>query len=456
MRRILVLLALMVALVAVAAPASAQDAIQVTSNKFTNNFRQNLLFELEAQSGAKITQIALQVQLDGLCAGSRQVPTFTPDSKIQATYEWRLGQNYLPPGVTGQYWWTLQDEAGGQLSTAKQPFRVDDPNHKWQKLSNDRLALYWYAGGDSFGKALFDRGVTAMDYLEKDTGVKTDRQIQIFIYGNRNDFFRALEPGATEWTGGRAFPDHSIVLINVDPASLEWGKNATTHELTHQVIHRVVQDTCGGMGNLSMPHWMDEGLAVYYENPGSADPQFSGPVRRAIQNDTLVPLRTLTGSFPADPSAANLAYGQSWSVVDFMIRHYGREKLSSLLAAFKAGGHYDDIFMRVLGVDSDGLEAAWRKDIGAKPRAVPTRSTGQATAFPTFSLSTDPFVAPTSAPSPATATPGPVAVNATPVPSGPPASSSGGPLAPVTNLCGGVVGLVVLGLIGVTLQRRRR
>lgn len=370
-----------------AASAYSENGISVSSNKFTNAFPKNLVFELDAQSSNKITEIALLTQIDEIPSSGRQLPEFSSDLKVSAKYEWNLARNYLPPGVNGQYWWVVRDSAGNQLQTPKQPFRVDDSSHQWKIAANDKLALYWYAGGDAFGQALFDRAIESMKSLGQDTCVTVNRSIQIWIYGNRADFFRALEPGATEWTGGRAYPDHAIVMINVEPNQLEWGKGATAHELTHQVIHQRIRSA---LGDLSMPHWVDEGLAVYYEGtPGQVDSQFSGPLNSAIRNDTLVPVRSLTGSFPADSRAAELAYGESWSVVDFIFRHYGRGKMAELLQGFKTGGFYDDIFKQVLGVDTDGLEAEWRKDIGAKPRAISTRPATTPTAFPTFSLSTD-------------------------------------------------------------------
>lgn len=462
MKRLFALLALAMALaILTGGTVSADSPITVSNNKFVNNFRKDMSFSVEAQSSAKITNVNLTIQITGVSSSTSQLPTFTPDTKVQATYTWNLNQNYLPPGVFGQYWWTIKDSAGNQLTTDKQDFRVDDPTQKWQKLSNDRLALYWSQGGQSFGQSLFDKGNQAMDLLQKDTGVTVDHQIQIFIYGNRNDFFNALDPGASEWTGGRAFPEYSEVLINIEPSNLQWGLGATTHELTHQVIHQRVK---GPLGDLSLPHWMDEGIAVYYEDPGKIDSQFSVPLRRAIQNDTLATLRSLNSNFPADSAAANLAYGESWSVVDFIYRYYGKEKMAALLSEMKTGGFYDDIFQKVLGVDTDGLENQWRKDVGAKPRAVATRSNAAPTAFPTFGLSSDSTPVPssggstTSSSAVPTATPQPVAVAATPAPAGqsqsqqrPPSS----PANPVSTFCGGVFGIVALGVL-VGIVRRRK
>ncbi|MBI3914472.1 MAG: hypothetical protein HY327_09870 [Chloroflexi bacterium] len=426
---------------AFAFPARAEGVIAVTANKFTNNFPTRLLFQIAARSPARISKIALTVQVDGQTSSSRYLPEFTPDVQVDTSYEWNIQRNYVPPGVSGQFWWMLQDDAGNQLQTPKQNFRVEDSAQTWQKLANNKLAFYWYAGGDGFGRGLFDRAVEAISYLEKDTGVTVDQQVQIWIYGNRADFFRALGPGARDWTGGRALPEYGIILINVEPGALEWGKAATAHELTHIIIHERIR---GPLGSISMPQWMDEGLAVYYETiPNKLDGQFSGPLKRAIDSNTLLSLRSISGNFPSNGNDASLAYGEGFSVVDFIIRRYGASKLAQLLQAFKAGGDFDDIFKQVLNVDTDGLENLWRKDIGAKPREVAPRVRVAPSPMPTFGLSTDPFVAPSP-------TPQAVALNATPAPA--PASEPRAP-EPIVISCGNAFAFAALAFFGAMRAR---
>jgi hypothetical protein len=456
MQRFVTFLMLLIVMVsvtslAVAVPIQADSPITVTSNHFTDKFPTSLVYDLGVQSSAKITQVALVVQV-GDCVSNRYLPDFKPGNQVQATYTWDMQKNYMPPGTTGQFWWTIQDDAGNQLQSTKQPFRVDDPAFTWQKLSNDQLALYWYTGGADFGKALYDRGVKAIDFLQQQFAVKLDQQVQIFIYGNHSDLLKSLAVGAQEWTGGQDFPEYSIVLIGIAPTELDWGLGATAHELTHQVVHRAIQNGCSSLGSVSLPPLMDEGLAVYNENPGTADPQFTLAVRRAIQNNTIIPLRSLTSSFPADSNLANLSYGESWSFVDFLIRHYGNDKMGQFLTAVKAGGTIDDLMMKTYNLDLDGLEVEWRKDIGAQPRAIPTRNTSAPTAFPTFGLSTE--NTPIAGAASATATPQSVAVNATPVP--PPTSVPSAPANPVTNLCGGGFSFIALGILGVVLWKRKR
>jgi len=438
MKRVLILCLLVVVGVFSVAPVAADDAITITTSQFTGNFRKNLLFQVEAQSRADITQVELLVQFDGNAGNFRGSAKFDVSKQVRAVYDWNLEQRYLPPGVSGQFWWEIVDSAGNQKISAKQPFRIEDNRVKWQTLTEPRFALYWSGGSAEFGKAIFERAVRAMDALQKDTGVTIEHQLQIFLYDKRTDFLGALEPVVNNWVGGRAYTEYGITLINVSAADLDYGLVATPHELTHLIVHRKL----GDLGTVGLPRWFDEGLAMYYEFvPPALEPEYERLLKRAIQDDTLIPLRVLSGNFATDARQATLSYAQSFSVVDFIYRRYGKDKMTQILLEFQQGNGGDAVFRKVLGVDTDGLEAAWRQDIGAKPRAQVTRSAGAPTPFPTFGLSTDP-----------TLTPAPrVAGAATPVPTRAPRASGN----PISQFCGSVFGVIALGVLGSVLYRRR-
>lgn len=445
MKRVFFLMLVVMMLLLAVAPVAAEDAITITASEFTCNFRKELNFQVDAQSNAPITRVELVI--DFVETGSfRGSAKFDEGTRVRATYTWNLEQKYLPPGVTGQFWWEITDQAGNKKTSAKQPFRVEDNRFRWQTLSEPRFALYWYGGGASFGKAIFERAVSAMDALQKDTGVTVERQLQIFLYDKRADFLSALEPVVNDWVGGRAYTDHGITLIHVSANDLSFGLVATPHELTHLIIHRKL----GEIGTAGFPRWLDEGLAMYYEFvPPKLEPEYETMLKRAIQNDTLIPLRVLSGNFATDARQATLSYAQSFSVVDFIYRRYGKDKMTQMLLEFKKGNAFDDVFQRILGLDTDGLENVWRQDIGAKPRAIPTRAPLAPTAFPTFALSTDLTV-----PTPRRdATPAPTAIaraaTPAPVPTPAPRAASN----PLMQLCGGST-IVLGGVAGWAFYRR--
>ena len=59
----------------------------------------------------------------------------------------------------------------------------------------------------------------------------------------------------------------------------------------------------------------------------------------------------------------------TFSVVDFLVTHYGREKMLNTLSLLREGAATGAALSTVYGFDEIGLETAWRAHVGAKPLA---------------------------------------------------------------------------------------
>jgi hypothetical protein len=345
-------------------PALAQDAIQVTDQNWNFDFRDNVTFTLSAESSAEIIEADLFYRVVGQLATSRNDAEFTPGQAITA--EFIIDQtepgNYFPPGTDLEYWWKLVDANGNELKTERETITYTDDRVDWQSLEDERLTIYWYEGDEEFGQALFERANVALDTLETDIGIALENPIKIFIYANHNDLLSALSITAQEWTGGVAYTEYGVVIIGIHPRQLDWGLNAMTHEMTHLVIHQATDNPFSGL-----PNWLDEGIAVYNENRNQLDDDFKPLFDRAVANNELMTLRTLTSPFPGDPLLANLAYGQSGATVKFIVDTYGSDKMGELLSIFAEGAVYDEALMEALGVDTDGLDNAFRASLGLPP-----------------------------------------------------------------------------------------
>jgi hypothetical protein len=371
MRNRLALAALLLMLFSVTlSSALAQGGITVVTDEYETFFGETITFHVAAESESEIASIELYYKVGGFPATSRAYPEFEPGQTVEAEHEWDLVLNYTPPGSEIEYWWKIEDTAGNELKTEPASFTYEDERYDWLELSSDRIILYWYRGDDDFGQALLDRGLEALDQLSHDTGVIVERPVKIFVYGSHSDLLGALDQGAREWTGGRAFTDQGIVLIGISPGNLEWGKRATVHELTHVVIHQVTDTPLGGL-----PTWLDEGLAMYAE--GDLEPVYVAELNEAIESNTLISVRSISSSFSADSGLASLSYAESYSLVDFILDRYGEEKTSQLVDIFTEGAYYDDALQEALGVDTDGLEDAWRAWLGAPPRPTTAEATPQ-------------------------------------------------------------------------------
>jgi hypothetical protein len=197
-----------------------------------------------------------------------------------------------------------------------------------------------------------------------------------------------------------------------------------------------------------VPTWLNEGLAVFSE--GELDASSQTQLDNAIKDDELLSLRSLSVGFSEVPDKAYLSYSQSYSVVKFLIETYGQDKMTSLLTLLRDGNTTDAALQQTYGFDIDGLEDAWRKAIGAQPRAVSAQPTLQPT--PTFV----PTIVPVSGGSfiqQATPTPLPTSSSDEQSTETPPTTRTGPPLSLTLILLGMccmfllLVGIVVLGFI---------
>lgn len=352
--------------------AAAQEPIRVLDQSVEAAFRDHITFRVKLESDSPIKEVRLLYRVAGLPATARGDAQFEPGTSVEAVFTIDQRRDYLPPGSELSYWWRITNEAGDTLKTEPQTYLYMDDRHTWQTLSNERLTLYWYRGDGDFGEALFRQANHTLDQIENEAGVRVTRPVKIFIYGSHRDLLEAVEVGAHEWTGGQAFTEHGVIVINVSPNDLDFGLIAVPHELTHIVIDQATDNPYG-----DIPRWLDEGLAVYMS--GELDSPFRGYrslVALYAKQNRLMTLQTLSSSFPADPELANQAYAQSGLVVEFIIQNYGKEAMAKLLNIFAQGSLYDDALREALGMDTWELDNAWRKHIGASPLERPG-TTGQ-------------------------------------------------------------------------------
>ncbi|MEE8442620.1 MAG: peptidase MA family metallohydrolase, partial [Dehalococcoidia bacterium] len=376
----------------------------------------------------------------------------------QWTWDMRKGGSF-PPGATLRYRWTLQDTSGGIIETAEERYQVVDDRYPWQTMEQDMLALSWYEGNEAFASVLIDAAREAIDRLETSTGTRPLKPVRLFIYASAEDLQEALV-FPQEWTGGVSFTGFNIVAIGISPGSLAWGQRAMAHELTHVVLGQVTFNCFR-----DIPTWLSEGLATYNENASNEPLQdYTNALREAMTSKRLMSVRSLGGGFPTTQDAALLAYGESFSLVQYLTERHGAEKLGMLLEMFRSGNTTDTALQQVYGFDQDGLEKEWREFIGAAPMAAapPGRTpTPLSPAIPTFEPYTLSTPTPPSENATPEANPTPTAAEKPPPSEQPVGGTCSGGLPPAANAEGQELGAAALPLgplmlAGVAFGFRRR
>jgi hypothetical protein len=73
----------------------------------------------------------------------------------------------------------------------------------------------------------------------------------------------------------------------------------------------------------------------------------------------------LTGQFPTTYDGFFLAYAESTSAVDYLIRTHGQDALVALISSYADGRTDDEAFEAAIGLDMAAFDVAWQADIGA-------------------------------------------------------------------------------------------
>ncbi len=352
------LLALVLCLLLILSPSlvQAQGELEILDSSAQVEFPTKLSFNLSARSGAPITDIRLCYAVDRMSFAevtSEVYIEFTPSTVVDVSWTLEMVRiGGLPSGSNVNYWWLVEDANGRKIETALVRVYFEDTRHQWRSLTKDKVTIYWYEGDASFAQELMAAAHQALDRLAVDTGARLEKPVRFYIYASTRDLQGAMI-FPQEWTGGVAFTRFSIIVIGVAPANLAWGKKAIAHELSHLVIHQMTLNPYGGL-----PNWLDEGLAMYAE--GLPSPEYTSRLQRAVAEDSLISVRSLSSPFSAYTEEASLSYAQSYSLVEFLIRKYGQAKMLELLNTFRQGSSYDGALEKVYGFDMDGLDALWQ------------------------------------------------------------------------------------------------
>jgi hypothetical protein len=449
LRALFVLLFALIAVAGGAAPvARAADPITVDAVSATANFPTEVVFSLKAHAtGSRITRAVVSYNYTGEPTTGDVSATVTPGASVTAQARLNTRTHYMPPGVDISYYWTIEDDAGRHFDTPPQVLRYEDKRYAWQ-VAEDKahnLRVHWYKGGASFGQALRKTAVAGLDRLQAGFGLTLTLPVEVWVYPDDASFTSALPPNLPEWVGGKAFVQNGVVAALIDPtfdADHEI-RRIVPHELSHLVVYQATLNPYN-----TPPAWLDEGLAIY--NQEVQDSEMDAQLQAAAEQGKLLRLRTLQGSFPADPDAATLSYAESASAVRFMIDHYGAAKVGAVLAAFRDGVTYDEALQAGAGTDTDGVDSAWRAALPYKqPQVAATASPVPSQSQPAGATPAVPATAAPTAAAAATAAP---AATATAAPA--PLPAEGSNLNAILLVAAACV-LVAVGTIGLLAVRRR-
>jgi hypothetical protein len=361
MRRTLLCLMILWGLVHPITRSVAEAAgISFSSLEASYTFAAEMIFTAAVSSDAPITQATVFFQSGSQAPYSRPADPFTPATVVSLTATIDLNETRLIPFSTVSYWWEAIDQAGQQARSETQTIVYVDNRFAWQEFTSGPARVHWYQGDSGFGGAAANIAAEAIPGMQQQIGAEPPSPLDVYIYASMDDLRSAVELAGREWLGGQARPELGVVLVAIpsgDSARLQMRRDIP-HELTHLMTF-----VAASPNYEAVPRWLDEGLATLNEGEPNSTQVLA--VQDALAKNGLIPMESLCGAFPADASAALLAYGQSRYVVQQIINEYGSAGIQALLAAYRDGATCSGGVERALNITLPALELKWREALQA-------------------------------------------------------------------------------------------
>jgi Peptidase MA superfamily len=484
--RLAALLAVVALAAGIAVAPVAAAGVSFSDPKATPTYGTGIDFDQPVSGGGiAVKRIEILVTQPGSTGPQvTELPVTGPLGSLTLHYRLEEGAPHIYPNTILTARWRIVDTAGGIHLGPTVTTTYTDTRFNWQTVTGPLVRVHWYVGDKAFGQRALSIAEAGVAKAEALLGVTETEPVDFFVYAAQGAFYDALGPGTRENVGGLAVTDLRTLfaLITPDEINAAWVGLVLPHELTHLVFATAVRNLYH-----FPPRWLNEGLAVYLSQGFDDSDRLT--VQRAAQSGTLIPLPGIAGLFPTSFDKFALAYAESVSAVDFLIRSYGQPALVKLIKTYSQGVTDDEALRAAIGLDVAGFNVAWMNDLkavtptpyGPQPPPIgplpsgwssspaPDASSPQPSVGPAASRgapsnppSPNPTEAPTGGRTPppsggpvasAAATPGPTAAPVVPLV---PAGSSG----PSGRELAGILGLVAIALAGVgvllVLAARRR
>lgn len=195
---------------------------------------------------------------------------------------------------------------------------------KWDTFKSTHFIVFYKNATENSVKQISDRAEEYYDLIADNLGFKRfdfwlwDDRAKIYIHDDIKAYQSAT--GQPSWSVGVAYP--SLKTIQTFPHAGNFLDTVLLHEMGHIIFREFV-----GFNNPGVTLWLDEGVASYQEKTKYSSVNIL--IRKAIDENNFMDLNKLFGLhslFGLDSKLVYLFYAESFSLVDFLIKEFGRDR----------------------------------------------------------------------------------------------------------------------------------
>lgn len=190
--------------------------------------------------------------------------------------------------------------------------------------------------------------------IQRDLAMQAIGPYAIVIAPSREYYNHYLISGLPKWSGAYAVPAMRTLVMK----SPRWDRpeNDFGKTLIHEMVHLLLHERIKGQ---QAPRWLNEGLALFYEEPRDWD--YPLALSKALFTRSLIPLDQIDAVLSFHPSQAALAYQESYSVVTYFLGLYDLDGLQILLDGLQRRESLEVIFVQATGSPFSAFELEWQQ-----------------------------------------------------------------------------------------------
>ena len=248
---------------------------------------------------------------------------------------------------------------------------------KFSAYSSEHFVLRLAARDNLLVEYALEALEKAYKEIQDELDYSSEEKILVEVYPTTEGFTHAssLSPKQIEVSGAIGICKFNRIMI-ISPRCLVYGYrwlDALAHELIHYLLAKLT--------GLNMPLWLNEGLAKYYETrwrvqqPNYLIPVYKNALSVAAKEGKWVDFWKMKRGMPTLESREEviLAFAEVSLAVDYLLRHYGSDKLTHFLHELgKTAGkgrkesfekreeQWDELFHKFFAIDQKKFQSVLR------------------------------------------------------------------------------------------------
>lgn len=233
---------------------------------------------------------------------------------------------------------------------------------KWRQEKSTHFIVNYKKAPEDFVRQLSEKAEELYNKIADDLGFRRfdfwlwDNRAKIYIYDDAADYRQST--GQPAWSAGSAMPREKIIYTY--PFAKGFFETVLPHEMGHIIFREFV-----GFQNYAVPLWFEEGVACYQEN--IRNPAAKEILKASVSSGTFISIDKLAVLNPqliADDALVQLFYIESASIVDFLIKEFGKDNFVLFCQNLRDKKNFEKAICSVYPfADLKELGQAWEKNI---------------------------------------------------------------------------------------------